>query len=68
MPLLIGTKARALVTITCDIEGEDSKRFLANDPDEGILKLKEEKLRYTLTGGKVTECYYLPWAAGAITV
>ena len=43
----IDTKAGAFVTITSDIEGEDSRLFLANDPDEGILKLKEEKLRYT---------------------
>lgn len=62
----IDTKARAFVTITCDIEGEDSKLFLANDPDEAVIKLKEEKLRYTVTGGVVTQCYYLPWAASAI--
>ena len=61
----IDTMGNVFVTITCDIEGEDSKVFLARDAEEGIKMLQEQKLRYTVTGGVVTDCYYLPWAAPA---
>ena len=61
----IDTMGNVFVTITCDIEGGDSKVFLARDAEEGVKVLQEQKLRYTVTGGIVTDCYYLPWAAPA---
>ena len=62
---VIDTMGNVFVTITCDIEGEDSKVFLARDAEEGVKVLRGQKLRYTVTGGVVTDCYYLPWAAPA---
>ena len=52
-------------TISCDIEDQASKIFLAADPVEGAKTLMDPKLRYTVTGGVVTECYYLPWVRPA---
>ncbi|KAL9635551.1 MAG: hypothetical protein Q9204_002587 [Flavoplaca sp. TL-2023a] len=49
--------------ITCDIQGQDSKVFLATDITQGIATLKEEDLRYTVTGGVVKDCYFLAWVA-----
>ncbi|KAL8669726.1 MAG: hypothetical protein Q9168_005695 [Polycauliona sp. 1 TL-2023] len=49
--------------VTCDIQGEESKAFLVTDIAQGVARLKEENLRYTVTGGVVLDCYFLPWAA-----
>ncbi|KAF7557433.1 hypothetical protein G7Z17_g715 [Cylindrodendrum hubeiense] len=44
--------------IVCDFEdGSGSKIFLASDPEEGPKLLQSEDLIYTVTGGKVTECF-----------
>ena len=51
------------LTITCDIKGEFSKVFLAQDAEEGTKALMNSRLRYTVTGGIVTSSYYLPFVA-----
>ena len=57
------TSGNVFLTITCDIEGEFSKVFLAQDVEEGIKALMNPHLKYTVTGGIVTSCYYLPFVA-----
>ncbi|KAI4254492.1 MAG: hypothetical protein LQ352_003067 [Teloschistes flavicans] len=49
--------------VTCDIQDQDSKAFIVADIEEGVETLRDPKLRYTVTGGIVEECYFLPWAA-----
>ncbi|RSM07272.1 hypothetical protein CEP52_005323 [Fusarium oligoseptatum] len=41
-----------------------SKLFLAEDPDEGAKMLKSPDLTFTVTGGKVTDCYAMPLMMG----
>lgn len=55
------TMGSLFFTISCDFLNQPSKVFLATDPVQGINTLKQEKLRYTVTGGVVTDCYYMPW-------
>ena len=55
------TSEGVFLTITCDFEEGSSKVFLVQDASDGIGILKDPKLRYTVTGGIVTDCYYLPW-------
>lgn len=52
-------------TISCDIEDQASKVFLVADPVEGAKTLMDPKLRWTVTGGVVQDCYYLPWVRPA---
>ena len=59
------TMGGGYVTVSCDFETGPSKVFLAKDPVEGVKMLRDPKLRYTVTGGVVTSCYYLPWAVPA---
>ena len=59
------TTGTSALTVVCDIQDQDSKVFLVNDLDAGIEKLKEEKLRYTVTGGIVEDCYYAAFVATA---
>ncbi|KAL8682577.1 MAG: hypothetical protein Q9224_006763, partial [Gallowayella concinna] len=49
--------------VTCDIQGQSSKAFLVRDIAQGVRQLQEPSLRYTVTGGVVETCYFLPWAA-----
>ena len=49
--------------VTCDIQDQESKAFVVTEIAQGIARLKEENLRYTVTGGVVQDCYFLPWAA-----
>ena len=51
--------------ITCDIENQPSKAFLATDIAAGSKTLMDPSLRNTVTGGIVEKCYFLPWAAPA---
>ena len=55
------TNQNVLMTIACNIKGQDTKLFLASDATEGINTLKRADLRNTVTGGIVDECFYLPW-------
>ncbi|KAL8985282.1 MAG: hypothetical protein Q9205_000980 [Flavoplaca limonia] len=57
------TNGGVFFPVTCDIQDQESKSFLVTDTAEGIEKLKEESLRYTVTGGVVDECYFLAWEA-----
>ena len=49
--------------VTCDIQGQESKAFLVRDIEAGVTKLQDPSLRFTVTGGVVERCYFLPWAA-----
>ena len=51
---------------TCNIQGQHSKMFLAKDAKHGAKMLKDEKLRWTVTGGIVEDCYYLLWDAASL--
>ena len=64
----LDTLGNVFVIIACDIEGQNSKLFLVRDMKQGVATLKEEKLRWTVTGGVVSDCYFLPWGAGVIPV
>ena len=61
----LDTTGGIFFTLTCNIQGQASKIFLATDPVEGAKMLMEEKLRYTVTGGVVEDCWYMPWAVPA---
>ena len=61
--LAADTVGNAYYPITCDFTDQPSKVFLATDVDGGIVSLSDPALRYTVTGGVVTRCYFLPWAA-----
>lgn len=47
----------------CDIQSQESKASLVVDIVQGFARLKEQDLRYTVTGPVLEECYFLPWAA-----
>ena len=64
----LDTSGNVFITVVCDIEGQDSKMFLVKDPEQGVAMLKEEKLRWTVTGGVVSDCYFLPWGPGVVPV
>ncbi|KAL6719024.1 hypothetical protein ACLMJK_003259 [Lecanora helva] len=59
----IDTVGAVFFPVTCDIQGQPSKAFLVTDITEGTRKLQDPSLRYTVTGGVVETCYFLPWAA-----
>lgn len=61
----IDTMGGIFFTLMCNFADQASKIFLAADPVEGVKMLKEEKLRWTVTGGVVQDCFYLPWAVPA---
>ena len=61
----IDTQGGIFFTMVVNISGQPSKVFLANDPVEGCKALENEKLRFTVTGGVVEDCWYLPWAVPA---
>ena len=54
--------------VTCDIQDQPSKAFLVSDIAAGVKKLQDPELRYTVTGGVVQKCYFLPWATPANAV
>ena len=58
------TLGKPYFPVTCDIRGQPSKAFLVADLTN-YQKLLDPILRYTVTGGVVQQCYYLPWAAPA---
>lgn len=49
-------------TMMCNFaDGRASKFFLAKDYKTAAATLKQEKLRYTVTGGVVTDCQFVPF-------
>ena len=54
----IDLAGNTFLTIFCEIQGDLSKRFLATDAESGIKTLMDPKLKYTVTGGIGTTCYY----------
>ena len=63
--LALDTEGSIFFPVTCDIQDQLSKAFLVADLKSGLEKLLDPKLRYTVTGGIVQKCYYLPWAGPA---
>ena len=59
------TEKHMFFPVTCDIQGQLSEAFLVADLTTGLQKLLDPEQRYTVTGGVVQKCYYLPWAAPA---
>lgn len=54
--------------LVCDFtDGTGSKVFLAKDPDEGISMLQSADVKYSVTGGKVKQCYALVLNRGTHT-
>lgn len=51
--------------LTCTYKKGPSKLFLAKTVKTGIETLKEENLRYIVTGGVVEECVEYPWVVPA---
>lgn len=46
----------AYYPIACQIEGQPTKLFLAEDPRDGEQTLKQEMMKDVLVGGKVVDC------------
>ena len=61
----VSLRGDVFMTVSCNIQGQFTKVFLVQDLESGVEKLKEEKLRYTVTGGIVEDCFYLPFVAPA---
>lgn len=57
----VTTGGTVLYPITCNIQGQSSKVFLATDPVAGVQTLQSDALQNTVTGGVVTSCYFLPF-------
>lgn len=62
----LDTTGGIFFTLMCNLVDQASKIFWAADPVEGAKRLKEEKLRWTVRGGVVEDCFYLPWALPAV--
>ena len=63
--LAIDPEDQVYYPIVCDYEdGAGSKMFLARDPDEGSALLESEDLQYTVTGGKIAQCYSIELVQG----
>ena len=45
-------------------DGSPSKMFLAGDVETGLAMLKGADVQYSITGGQVSDCYYLPLMQG----
>lgn len=56
------TAGNVFYTVACNIRGQVSKLFLANNPDEGVKTLEREDLQFIVTGGVVSNCTYVPLA------
>ena len=62
----VNSAAVPLTLVTCTyINDGGSKVFLVDDVGVGIMNLKLEKLRYTVTSGVVDDCFEYPWEAPA---
>ena len=61
----VDSQARPFGLVTCVYAEGPSKLFLVDDVEAGTAKLKEESLRYTVTGGVVEECVEYPWVVPA---
>ncbi|ORY77046.1 hypothetical protein BCR37DRAFT_389301 [Protomyces lactucae-debilis] len=48
--------------ITCDIPSRGTMLFVAKDPTSGATTLMSDAVQSSITGGKVTECYYLDYS------
>ncbi|KAL8993315.1 MAG: hypothetical protein Q9169_006437 [Polycauliona sp. 2 TL-2023] len=55
----VDTLANYYFLATCNIQGQASKVFLVADEDEALEKLRDEQLRFTVTGGVVDVCYFI---------
>ena len=58
----IDTLGNVFYLATCNIQDQPSKVFLVADPEQGVEKLLDPDLRYTVTSGVVEVCYFIPWA------
>jgi hypothetical protein len=53
-------------TVVCNIDGDYSQIFLVNgDIEAGIKKLESDDLKWTVTGGIVSDCEYIPFTPSA---
>ncbi|KAK5098664.1 hypothetical protein LTR24_001770 [Lithohypha guttulata] len=57
-----GTTYYPLVCLYSD--GQPSKIFLAADPEAGITMLQNADVKYSIAGGEVSQCFYLPLIQG----
>ncbi|ORY79054.1 hypothetical protein BCR37DRAFT_394393 [Protomyces lactucae-debilis] len=48
--------------LTCDIPSRGTMLFMAKDPEAGAATLMSDAVQSSITGGKVTDCYYLDYA------
>lgn len=48
-------------TVLCTIDMAYSKVFLVNDIDKGVKTLQRTDLQFTVTGGVVNDCTYIPF-------
>ncbi|KAI1849170.1 hypothetical protein JX266_005131 [Neoarthrinium moseri] len=57
----VDTVGKLFWPIICNIAGQPSKIFVASDPVTGPAKLTDPDLRYTVTGGVVQNCTFIPF-------
>lgn len=53
-------KGEFYYTVLCTIDDAYSKVFLVNDIDKGVQTLQRKDLQWTVTGGVVNDCTYIP--------
>ena len=46
-----------LYFVACNIQGQDTKVFVVQDPAMGLEVLVDESLAWTVTGGVVESCF-----------
>lgn len=56
----VNSRGDVFFPVLCNIQGQTSKLFLVNDLDKGPITLTDPSLIYTVTGGIVTDCSYIP--------
>ncbi|KAL8983046.1 MAG: hypothetical protein Q9205_002597 [Flavoplaca limonia] len=57
----VDTLANYYFLAICNIQGQASKIFLVANENEALETLRDEQLRYTVTGGVVDVCYFISW-------
>lgn len=62
--MALDSMGNSFFPVVCDVQGGASKVFLVADSEAGLETLKGNGLRYIVTGGVVTDCYYLPFMGG----
>jgi hypothetical protein len=61
--LAVSTTGDFFYPVVCNINDQVSKIFLVEDPVKGLERLKNKDLRYIITGGVVSEFFYMAFVS-----